>query len=301
MSLRLRAYNNATEFLDVAGPALRDHEAEANLMLGLALKLSKSPASASLAPALLATVSSDAEGFVLAALLTPARKLTLFSKHPRSSEALELLVEHLRAVDAKVPGVYGTHDIADAFSRRWSRYGYSYHVDMSMAMFRLMAVEPPARPAPGLLRKPLPTEHKLLTDWMVAFHTESLPEDLPREVIVGAATEKLAAGDLYVWSLSDSSPPLMFLGRNRRTPHAWCIGPVYTPPENRSKGYATSATAALSSLLLRDEGVEFLVLHTDLSNPTSNKIYQSVGYKRLMDLYSMAFKEAPRSPLTPAP
>jgi predicted GNAT family acetyltransferase len=60
------------------------------------------------------------------------------------------------------------------------------------------------------------------------------------------------------------------------------IGPVYTPPELRRRGYASSAVAAVSRQALA-AGAQRCALFTDLSNPTSNKIYADVGYRRIAD------------------
>jgi predicted GNAT family acetyltransferase len=66
--------------------------------------------------------------------------------------------------------------------------------------------------------------------------------------------------------------------RSRPTLTGISIGSVYTPPEWRGKGYASACVAALSQLCL-DSGYRFCMLFTDLSNPTSNKIYQQIGYR----------------------
>ena len=55
------------------------------------------------------------------------------------------------------------------------------------------------------------------------------------------------------------------------------IGPVYTPPQFRRHGYGTAVTAYASRAALH-AGAEHVVLYTDLANPTSNKIYQAIGY-----------------------
>jgi predicted GNAT family acetyltransferase len=60
------------------------------------------------------------------------------------------------------------------------------------------------------------------------------------------------------------------------------IGPVYTPPEQRRRGYAGACVGALSQLLLA-EGRDFCVLYTDTSNPTSNHVYQMLGYQPIME------------------
>jgi hypothetical protein len=68
-----------------------------------------------------------------------------------------------------------------------------------------------------------------------------------------------------------------------RTPKGARVGYVYTPPESRGRGYASACVAALSQGLL-DGGVEFCVLYTDLSNPTSNAIYTRLGYYPIDDV-----------------
>jgi predicted GNAT family acetyltransferase len=60
------------------------------------------------------------------------------------------------------------------------------------------------------------------------------------------------------------------------------IGYVYTPPEERKKGYASDCVSALSQHLL-DSGYQTTSLYTDLANPTSNKIYMEIGYEPVMD------------------
>jgi predicted GNAT family acetyltransferase len=66
------------------------------------------------------------------------------------------------------------------------------------------------------------------------------------------------------------------------TPNGIRIGPVFTPPELRGRGYATSLVAQLSSRLLA-EGRRFCFLYTDLANPTANAIYERIGYVRVCE------------------
>lgn len=55
------------------------------------------------------------------------------------------------------------------------------------------------------------------------------------------------------------------------------IGGVYTPPDRRNRGYASSCVAGLCQELLATYA--FCVLYTDLANPTSNAIYQLIGIR----------------------
>jgi uncharacterized protein len=78
------------------------------------------------------------------------------------------------------------------------------------------------------------------------------------------------------------------VGSGGETPNGIRIGPVYTPPEERGHGYASNLTAWVSQTLL-DEGRRFCFLYADLGNPTSNKIYQAIGYEPVTDALMVAF------------
>jgi predicted GNAT family acetyltransferase len=79
-----------------------------------------------------------------------------------------------------------------------------------------------------------------------------------------------------------------FAGWGGPTPNGARVGPVYTPPELRGRGYATAATAELSRRLLAS-GRRFCFLYTDLANPTSNAIYERIGYRRVCESAEIVF------------
>jgi predicted GNAT family acetyltransferase len=66
------------------------------------------------------------------------------------------------------------------------------------------------------------------------------------------------------------------------------IGPVYTPPEDRRRGYAAAATAE-ASRWARRAGAQEILLYTDLANPTSNGVYQRIGFRPVTDYVELAF------------
>jgi predicted GNAT family acetyltransferase len=67
------------------------------------------------------------------------------------------------------------------------------------------------------------------------------------------------------------------------------VSGVYTPPELRCKGYATSCVAELSRNILQS-GKKFCMLYTDLANPTSNSIYMKIGYWPVCDSVQHTFE-----------
>ena len=60
------------------------------------------------------------------------------------------------------------------------------------------------------------------------------------------------------------------------------VGAVYTPPEHRNHDYATAVTATITQKAL-NAGKKYVVLYTELDNPTSNSIYQQIGYKPVVN------------------
>jgi predicted GNAT family acetyltransferase len=78
------------------------------------------------------------------------------------------------------------------------------------------------------------------------------------------------------------------VGYSGPTPNGIRIAPVYTPPELRGGGYASACTAETTRRLLKD-GRRFCFLYTDLANPTSNSIYQRIGYRPVCDVDQYRF------------
>ena len=93
------------------------------------------------------------------------------------------------------------------------------------------------------------------------------------------AQQRIASGEIFMW---DDGEPVSMAGSARPTRRGICINAVYTPHPQRKRGYASACVSALSQLLL-NRGYEFCMLYTDLTNPTSNAIYQAIGYEPVID------------------
>jgi len=92
---------------------------------------------------------------------------------------------------------------------------------------------------------------------------------------------------MMIWSHKGN--PVSMAGYSGPTTNGIRIGAVYTPPTQRKKGYASACVAGLSQYLL-DLGFQFCFLFTDLMNPTSNHIYQQIGYQAVSDVDTFEFK-----------
>jgi RimJ/RimL family protein N-acetyltransferase len=210
-----------------------------------------------------------------------------------SSLAVELvpeLLERWLELDDGLPGVNGPPASAQAVAREWCRVtGGSSALRRLEAMHELMRVLDPPHPTEGGLRPAERAEHDLLVGWMTDFVREARVSDAAQaEQMVSSG---LSRGGLYVW---EDREPVSLLGMQSRVSGVVRIGPVYTPPEFRRRGYATAAVASASHQAL-DSGAERCMLFTDLANPTSNKIYAAIGYQRIGDWEEHVFSP-PSSP-----
>ena len=276
-------------FLGRARPMLEAHEAENNLILGVAIRLCEHPGWDDLPP-YLAVVVDDIDRPVLAAAITPPRHL-LLAVDPalpadRLDGALALLVHDLQERRQAVPGVTAESALSERFARAWTQAtGKPSRVKTRTRTFELRRVIPPPNPPPGQLRLATPQDADLVTRWHLAFSQEALGEGTLEESQKYAA-RLISLESAFLW---DDSGPVSMAVRARPTPHGYTVTGVYTPPGLRGRGYASACVAALSQQLL-DGGKQFCTLFTDLSNPISNSIYQKIGYQPLADFENRIFE-----------
>ncbi len=198
------------------------------------------------------------------------------------------LVEIWLAEDPELNGVNGVPDTARAVAAAWAELtGGTTRLRMRDAMHALTEVRDPPRPAPGALRVARIAERDLVVTWSRAFMVEARAGGGHGEAERMADT-RLAAGGMLIW---DDGGPACLLGVAPPVAGVVRIGPVYTPPERRRRGYAGTAVAAASRRVL-ERGAARCMLFTDLSNPTSNKIYAEVGYERFGDWEEHVFEAA---------
>ena len=278
-------YHDPAAFYGRTEPFLVRDEACNNLLLGIGAGLVRNPTRFEHAP-YMAAIEED--GAVVAVTLrTPPHRLIL--SRVAAPVALPLLAERVREEYPALPGVLAPAEIAGDFARAWRRVsGQPYRKGVAERIFRLEQVRPVSG-VPGELRRATPADRGFLLEWYAAFHAEAVGPveagDLER--IERSLDDRMSAepGGLYVWH---DGRPVSMAGASGPTPTGIRIGPVYTPPEHRGRGYASACVAALSELMLRS-GRSACFLFTDLSNPTSNRIYRAIGYEPVCDVDAYEF------------
>lgn len=280
MSFSVRRFEDPRAFRRRAEPWLLRREAEHNLLLGLLRTLETSPDLFE-PPIYLASCERDDE-MEGCAFRTPPFKLGL-TRLPEA--ALPPLASDVAAVYEKLPAVLGPSLEARAFAELWARRtGCEPREGMRQRIFRLERVIDPAEPAPGRLRLAGPGDLELVTGWMEAFQEEA---GVARVDAGRLARERIGRGAMFLW---EAEAPVSMAGHAGETPNGARVGPVYTPPPLRGRGYATALVAALSRRTL-EAGKRFCFLYTDLANPTSNRIYERIGYEPVADVIDVHLDE----------
>jgi uncharacterized protein len=220
-------------------------------------------------PPFYATVEADG-GLVGCALRTPPHKV-LVTEMPL--EAGPVLAAGLAVAFERIPAVLGPASVAEAVAVAWVRArGGGWRPGMEQGVYRLDEVTSPTG-VPGVLRVARSADFELAAEWGEAFARDAGVQFRTSREAVSRWIDREA---LHLWEVE--GVPVSIAVAQGRTPRGIRIGYVYTPPEQRKRGYASALVAALSGKML-ESGIGFCVLYTDLSNPTSNAIYQRVGYE----------------------
>lgn len=172
-------------------------------------------------------------------------------------------------------GVEGVAAEAETFARHWSTItGGAFAALYSARLFRLGTLSMPD--APGKPRLATAADLPVCRAFLEAFYAEI--GDPPRLDEAGMR-RRIESGLWWLWEYDGE--PAAFVARQTEILGWARVGPVYTPPQLRGNGFASALTAVVSGVL-RAEGAD-ACLFTDLANPTSNKIYQAIGYEPVRD------------------
>ncbi|WP_088892339.1 GNAT family N-acetyltransferase [Leptolyngbya ohadii] len=278
--MQLQRFDNIQEFWQSTQNYLLQDEAEHNALLGILQTILHYPECYPESP-YLALVQN--KSLILAiAIQTPPNNL-LLSK-VEDFNALPLIAQDLQQVS--LPGVSGLVAETSAFVQTWHTLtGQSYHRELESRIYQLTQVNPIAI-APGTLRPATEDDRPLLMQWFTEFNAGM--DVVGNDEIERLVNVQLKRQSIYLW---EDGIPVSMVGGRPFSPTSARIAPVYTPPEHRRKGYATAGVAALSQRFL-DQGCDRCFLFTDLANPTSNSIYQKIGYYPVCDWHEYAFISA---------
>jgi hypothetical protein len=280
--MHLTRYRDAATFAARVRPFLMLHEATHNLQLGLLEEIERVPQSYP-GQNYFAAVEHDGE-VVLSALRTPPHPLSL--SLAADGAAVALVAGDLIGETFAPEAVSGPAAVSLAFAEAWrEQTGQQFERAMALRIYHVEQVKPP-QGVPGAARRAGPADLELLAEWLAGFYADA-GVDGDASTAQRAAERWLSSPvrAMYLW---EDGRPVSMAGTTGPTPNGMRIGAVYTPRELRGHGYGSAVTAAASQAIL-DSGRLFAFLYTDLSNPTSNHIYQQIGYQAVCDVDEFRF------------
>lgn len=212
----------------------------------------------------------ERDGAVVGAMMRTAPYRLMLS--PMAEADAAAAAREVLAADPTLPGVVGPTAAAAAFVEATGRPA---RVDRSMLAYALGALVDAPAPEGGP-RRATGDDAELCLAWRQAMATEIRLEAHAMAPMLDAA---LAEGRVWLWEADGE--PVCQVGHSPAVDSpggpVTRVGPVYTPPQHRGRGFAGALTGTVSrELLARGDRV---MLFTDAANPTSNGVYTRLGYE----------------------
>jgi GNAT superfamily N-acetyltransferase len=277
---------DVAEYLTTAGDFLRSRAAENTVQLAATETVRvRGPAAFGDEAPLFGWWAAPGGPVTAAFMHTPPFGVTLT---PAPADVAAALAETF-AVRGRFPAwVMADTTTAPSFAAAWERHtGQPARVGRRSRLYRLGRLLPPDPGPPGRARVATAADVGLLLDWLEAFGREA--DDPGGHDLQRTVADRLSYGGLTLWEAGGG--PVSMAGATRAVAGQARIGPVYTPPERRGQGFGGAVTAAVSQAA-KDAGVGEVLLYTDLANPTSNALYQRLGYEPVSDSVQLLFLPA---------
>ncbi|MEU2981179.1 GNAT family N-acetyltransferase [Streptomyces hirsutus] len=208
----------------------------------------------------------------------PPRALGL---SPLTPEEADSLAARLAALGHSLSRVSADHGTATVFAEAWQRHtGATPELrDTRLRLYRLGTLTPPEPLPAGRGRVLCEQDLDQVMFWCGEF-AKAVGEDVSISDDTWAGT-RFADKRYTLWETPDGTP-VSIAGMNPLIGGQIQVDIVYTPAHLRGHGYAGAVTAEVSRAALA-AGAREVVLFADLSNPTSNALYQRLGYRTLTD------------------
>lgn len=218
------------------------------------------------------------DGHIAAAcLMTPPHPLQLINFHGRAGLE-EFIAGKMMDAGIWVDSIIGDRQSAQAFAQAWSVKKETVIEEvMNQGLYRADSVNRKLAKSSGTWRVASSRDARLLEEWMLLFEREtgisvSTPAEAARKI-----DEFLDRKEVFVWE--DHGEVVSCMKKARPSKHGITVSFVFTPARYRRRSYARTLVAEVTEELLQE--YDFAMLYTDLSNPTSNKIYQEIGYEQI--------------------
>ena len=233
-------------------------------------------------------LAEDEEKVVAACLMTPPHPLQLIDFRGDVPEIESDLASLLLTSGIEVNGIVGDRETANRFALVWAaETGQKAHLLMDQGLYRADAVEARLEKSDGSWRVANKKDAPLLEEWCLLFEAETGIQVSTAAEAAWKIDAFIEGKEIYVWEVEGEVVSCMKKSRPSR--HGITVSFVFTPPKHRRKGYGRTLVAEVTEELLLE--YDFVMLYTDLKNPTFNKIYRESGYEQIANPVHVVFKE----------
>jgi len=242
-------------------------------------------------------------GEYLGAFSSPQQMLGVFAHYwngnimayASNTEALEQLVEAFKhGLRRPIAGVVGENQIAQHIISRLGLLQNDYAINHTETLYALpldeLRYDIGADDVRTQFAHVSEIDHQLLFQWFKAYEIEALGREDSAEL--DQHINVRTADDVDQWVLVINGTPVSLSGFNARLPDIVQVGPVWTTPQFRNKGYA-KRLLAWTLYQAKRQGVSKSILFTN--NPPAANAYQSLGFHKI-GLFRLALLKAPCFP-----
>ncbi len=274
--MNFQRYENVDAFAKIVTPFLEENEDKFSLFLGV-LKGIKAGAYEN---PYMATIEGNGKLLAIFQMTPPHPLNIIFVDENQISTCIDLCISELTKHAVPVESIISVKEWAVLFAQKWQeKTDGNFSLMMDQGLYRLDQVEESLEMSPGKWRYAAISDAQLIEKWYSQFEQDTgLSVTAPKE-IKKRVKNMLDGKEVFFWE--DQGEVVSMMKKSRPTTNGITVSLVFTPAEKRKKGYGRTLVATVSRELLKE--FEFCVLYTDMLNPTSNKIYQEIGYQKLVD------------------
>ncbi|WP_377867246.1 GNAT family N-acetyltransferase [Bacillus sp. R86525] len=266
--IHLHVYEEILRFKEDVTSFLEKNEQANNLILGV-LQVVQEP--------IFMAVAKRGEEIAVVFLQTVEKQMIVATSEIAEEDIVELAKE-LTKVYPDIPGFIGNKKVIQKLAEEIAILEQKKMVvGMEQGVYELKRVKKWNKD--GVFRTINSDELPLIEKWIYQF-CEDVKLPTTKEEAKQTAHTLITTNRLF--GLEIGGKLVSVAAKTRPTTNNITVNFVYTPKEERKKGYASNCVAALSQRML-DEGYKTTTLYTDLANPISNKIYQEIGYEQIME------------------
>lgn len=276
-------FNDPDKFASKAEPILSEGEDVFSLFNGVLQSIKagmvKEP--------FMATAEQQGKVIALFQMTPPFPLNIIFADEQQMDDAIDGIIDYILSNDLTLPSIISLKPWAERFAAKWTaKTNQSSQMIMDQGLYRLDQVDETLDKSPGTLRQAQESDKPLLEKWYIGFVKDTKMPEVTSEQAAEWVMRAIERKEIVLWE--DNGIPVACAKQARPSQNSITVSFVYTPTQHRRKGYARTLVADFSAQLLNT--YEFCMLYTDKKNPTSNKIYQEIGYKKIADSVHLGFE-----------